>query len=286
MSLLTTSLTIRKQHFVKEVHRVAIFTTITSLVFWAFFAWSKTQPFAEVNPFAVDPYDAIGSFAFQTAVALSIVSLARSFQQRNNMNSLHRLPFILRGIGIALCATVITIAGDGIAVAKQYALVTSSMVGVYLLIGLGVVAFFTLLDGILFIKGVLHMYRLPEISAASSSLGEALRDVYLMVLSPVSRIFPHIKLVDQWLKNKAAGFAWISPSIHPWRFVLGVGIVLGLLIPVAEFLKEGPPDHLQLALLVMAIFLLGELGATLLGFLMFGGFLGLRPPLLMKNSAR
>src|SRR5258708_233583 len=286
MSRHSTSLTMRKQHVVKEVHLVAIFSTITSLVFWAFFAWSKTQPFAGVNPFAVDPYDAICSFAFQIAVALSVLSLARSFQQRNNTHSLHRLPFILRGIGITLLFMVITILGDGIAVAKQYVQVTSSMPGVSLLIGLGVVALFTLVAGILFIKGILHAHRLHETSTVSSSLGEAFHDLYLMVLSPVARTFPQMKQVDRWLKHKAAGFAWISPSTHPWRCVLGVGIALGLLIPVAEFLKEGPPSHLQLALLVIAIFLLGELGATLLGFLLFGGFLGLRPPLLNQNSAR
>jgi hypothetical protein len=56
MSLLNTSLTLRKQRVVKEVHLVAIFTTITSLVFWAFFAWSKTPPFAGVIPFAVDSF--------------------------------------------------------------------------------------------------------------------------------------------------------------------------------------------------------------------------------------
>ncbi len=193
---------------------------------------------------------------------------------------------MLRGIGIALCVTGITIVGDGIAKATQYALVASSIQGAYLLIGLGVVALFTFLDGILFIKGVLHAHRLPETSTASSSLGEALCDVYLMVLSPVSRIFPQIKHVDQWLKNKAAGVAWISSSSHPWRCVVGVGMVLGLLIPVVESLKEGLPARIQLALLVTAIFILGELGATLLGFLLFGGFLGLRPPLLKKNSAR
>lgn len=105
-----------------------------------------------------------------------------------------------------------------------------------------------------------------------------------MVLTPVLRIFPQIKSIDLWLKKKAERFAWLSPSTHPWRFVICFGIALGLLIPVAEFLKEGSPEHYQIALLVIAIFILGELGATLLGFLMFGGFLGLRPPLLRKKS--
>lgn len=171
MSLVNTTLTMRKQHVIKEIHRLAVFTTLTSLVFWVFFSWSKTQPIAEVNPFAVDPYDAIGSFAFQLAIVLSILSLARSFQQRKNTNSLHRLSFILRGIGIALFAIVITIAGDGIALAQQSTLVLSSMVGVYLLIGLGVVALFAIIDGILYIRGILHAHRLQETNEESSSLG-------------------------------------------------------------------------------------------------------------------
>jgi len=74
---------------------------------------------AEIKPFAVDPYDAIGTFAFQIAVELNIVSFAHSFQPRNNTNSLHSLPFILCGFGLAICFTVITILRDGIVVAKQ-----------------------------------------------------------------------------------------------------------------------------------------------------------------------
>jgi hypothetical protein len=283
MSLLNKPLTISKHNVVKEAHLLAIFTTITSLVFWAFFAWSKTQQFAGVNPFAIDPYDAIGSFAFQIAVALSILSLARSFQQRNNTNSLQRLPFILRGIGVALSVTVITILGDCMAVAKQYAMVTSSIFGLYLLIGLGVVALFTLIDGLLFIKGLKHAHSLHETGTVSSSLGEVLQDVYVMVLSPLAKIFPNVEHAGQWLKKKVKAFEWISPYTHPWRFVLCVGIVLGSLISVAEFLKEGPPSHIQVAFLVMAIFIIGEVGATLLSFLMFGAFLGLRRPLFKKN---
>jgi len=284
MSQVNTTSAMKTQHVVKEIHFLAIFTTITSFVFWAFFAWSKNQSISELNPFAVDPYDAIGSFAFQLAIALSILSLARSFQQIKDANSLHRLPFILRGIGIALFAIFITIVGDGIAVAQQAALVFSSTAGGYLMFGLGVVAFFAIIDGFLYIRVILHVHHIPETSDASSSLGEALNDLYLMILSPVLRIFPQIKSFDRWLRNKAGRFAWLSPSVHPWRFVMSIGIVLGLLFPVAEFFKEGPPDHLQIAFLVIAIFLLGEMGAILLGFLIFGGFLGLRPPLFWKNS--
>lgn len=280
-------MTMSKHTLVKEVHLLAIFTTITSLVFWAFFTWSKTEQFAAVNPFAIDPYDAIGSFAFQIAVAISLLTLARSFQQRNTTISLHRLPFILRGMGIALVVTVITILGDGIAVATQSSLVTSSASGRELLIGLGVLTLFTISDGvgfILFLTGRRRSLSLYTTSKGTSSLGEALHDVYLMVLHPLAKMFPPVEKVDQWVKNHAKGFAWISPYTHPWRFMLGVGIVLGLLINAADFLKEGLPPHIQVALIVMTIFILGELGATLLSFLLFGGFLGLRPPLFKNNK--
>jgi hypothetical protein len=201
MSQLNKPVTTSKQNKVKEIHLLAIFTTITSLVFWAFFSWSKTDQFAAVNPFAYDPYDAIGSFAFQIAVAISILSLARSFQQRKNLNSLQRSPYIMRGIGIALFVTVITILGDSIAVTRQYSMVSSSIFGMYLLIGLGALTLLTLINGVLFIKELRLSPGLHATGNISSSLGEALHDVYLMVLSPLSKIFPKVENIDQWLQK-------------------------------------------------------------------------------------
>ena len=47
--------------------------------------------------------------------------------------------------------------------------------------------------------------------------------------------------------------------------------------------QEGLPPSLKAGLLVAGIFISAELGATLLGFALFGGYLGLRPPFGKNN---
>jgi hypothetical protein len=48
-------------------------------------------------------------------------------------------------------------------------------------------------------------------------------------------------------------------------------------------LQEGLPPSLAIGLLVTGIFFFGELFATVIGFAVFGSFLGLRPPLKNRH---
>jgi hypothetical protein len=69
---------------------------------------------------------------------------------------------------------------------------------------------------------------------------------------------------------------WLNPRTHPWRFA---GF-LGLLVGVGSFLAqmcEGLPPSLEIGLLLGEIFTSVELSATLVGFTILGGYLGLRP---------
>jgi nicotinamide riboside transporter PnuC len=79
-----------------------------------------------------------------------------------------------------------------------------------------------------------------------------------------------------------ARLPWLNPRLHPWRFTAAIGLLVGVLLVIAK-MQEGLPPNIAIGLLVAGIFISVELGSTLMGFAIFGGYLGLRPPLLKKN---
>ena len=69
---------------------------------------------------------------------------------------------------------------------------------------------------------------------------------------------------------------WINPRTFPWRFAALVGVSLGVFLVLLQF-REGMPPAPETAIAISAIFVAVELAATLAGFALLGGFLGLRP---------
>ena len=62
-----------------KINSVIVF--VLAAVFAVYFDITKHNLYiSPVNPFADDPYDAIGSFAFQAAVFFGFLSLFRSFR--------------------------------------------------------------------------------------------------------------------------------------------------------------------------------------------------------------
>jgi len=84
------------------------------------------------------------------------------------------------------------------------------------------------------------------------------------------------------LKIYAALLLYIDSAIRQDRLGTAdeswhaLGLVLGFLLVLAQ-LQEGPPPSLAAVLLIMVILISVELAATLLGFALLGGYLGLRP---------
>ena len=76
---------------------------------------------------------------------------------------------------------------------------------------------------------------------------------------------------------------WIGPRAHPWRFCASVGLALGIALAAVHGLEEGPAFNLPLSVLAGIIFIVVEVAAVLTGFLLLGGFLGLRPPLKVQR---
>ena len=100
---------------VQRLHRVTTFVLLLVGVFGVFFQVNKAGPFRNLNPFAQDPYDAIGSFGVQAALVGGVLSIARSVRMRNDPSQSRKVRLVLRGDVIVLAAVGIPLLADATA---------------------------------------------------------------------------------------------------------------------------------------------------------------------------
>jgi hypothetical protein len=123
----------------RQLKRDALHMLVLALVFAAFFQLSKHVPaWAQVNPFAEDPYDAIGSFAIQLAIFLAGLSCVRAFRTRDTDASGAEQALVARGNLLCAGAVLLTFGGDAIALARHSGIWIHSTAGQSLCAVLGV----------------------------------------------------------------------------------------------------------------------------------------------------
>lgn len=263
---------------IRRVHRVTVLITLTGLIFYPFFQINKGGPFRDINPFGDDPYDAIGSFAFQAALLIGILTYSRALRLKGDPEQVLKVRLILRGNGLVLFAIGITLMAD--AVAEILHPLPSSYWGNVLLFELG--AMFLLTAICIIALAVVFRCLQPAAPPRDLTPADGIDDLWTLVRSPVSlfgKALPD-KFVE-WVKrfNSDRLFArapWLNPRTHPWRFACALGLLVGVGLTLAQ-LQEGPPPSLMIGLLLAGIFISVEFLATLAGFAIFGGYLGLRP---------
>jgi magnesium-transporting ATPase (P-type) len=272
----------------------ALLAFVASVFFWAFFQMSKLPDFAAVNPFADDPVDAIGSMAVQVALAVSLLTLARAAQVAHTP---YKSRLIVHGNVVALLAIVITLAADTLTVLRQ-STPGNSLWSQLLLIGLGMVATITCAAILMTLCAVQNGKAEPTAQRQAidevSALGEALGDIWALarlILAWFSHHLPWLSRPLRWvdqLGNRlfewVMSWRWIGPRVHPWRFCAGVALTVGVALAAVHNLEEGPSFNLATTILTWTIFIVVEVTAVLAGFLLVGGFLGLRPPLSGRCS--
>ena len=268
---------------VKRIHYVTALILLTAIIFYLFFQVNKRSPFVEANPFAVDPYDAVGSIVIQVALLISILGYARVLRLRDDP-TLVKQRLILHGNILVLAVIFITLCSDALAEFVQP--VPLSLWRNILIIELGGMFLLTLICGL----ALWLVFRGLSTSPPPTNLtpADAIDDLWSLVRVPVVRggaIFPPSMVA--WVRrfNSDLLFSrleWLDPRRYPWCFTGAVGLLVGVLLVLAQ-LQEGLPPSLGIGLLVMAIFIYVELVVTLLGFASFGGYLGLRPT-FKKNS--
>jgi len=265
---------------------------ITSIMFWLSFQLSKISAISNINPFAEDPYDAVPSLAFQIAVAIGLLSLARLVSIKDENGLRQRAPFILRGILLVELAVLITLVTDFIAIAQAWPLTISTPM-MFLLGGLSLLTALFIITSILLAKAWTAFKNLP-IELSQNALGETIRDCWTWVtviavwfvahlpfLKPIwNRIDSLVhKIANTW--NQRLPFA--NPSIHPWQFAMTFSVIAGIIIMsvimISETIWEGSFASPMIAVLIAGIAFSLEISAILLTFLFFGSYLGLRPKL-------
>lgn len=105
----------------KQLRRDALHMLILAFVFLVFFGGAKhTSAWAQMNPFADDPYDAIGSFAIQLAVLLALLSCIRAYRARKYVANAAEQGVIARGNLLCAGGILLTFMADGIAMARHW----------------------------------------------------------------------------------------------------------------------------------------------------------------------
>lgn len=100
--------------------RNAVLILALAVVFYFFFMFTKHDPaVSAVNPFAEDPFDAVGSFGIQAAAFLALLSLVSSFWRFQAFPSGQREMFEVRTQLAAILAVLVTVAGDLVGMARS-----------------------------------------------------------------------------------------------------------------------------------------------------------------------
>jgi hypothetical protein len=93
---------------------------LLATLFLLFFDRAKHDPaFAAVNPFAVDPYDAVGSFGVQLSIACALIAVIRAIRTDLQTDSLYnRFTYTLRAMGVTQLGIIVTVLADLAAVVR------------------------------------------------------------------------------------------------------------------------------------------------------------------------
>ena len=144
-----------------------------ALVFWLFFQSSKQIPFlSAVNPFADDPFDAVGSFAIQAAGVLALLSVVRAF---GFLSAGDEGRLLARTQLAAVLAVGITIASDAIGLLRHPATWSAKPGGLTLVALLAALACLTAAVGVACVLAARrHTSRPPFAATAATCVVAAL----------------------------------------------------------------------------------------------------------------
>jgi hypothetical protein len=273
------------------------------VLFFAFFNVSKHLPaLARVNPFAEDPFDAIGSFGVQAAALLTLLGLARAFRPYGG----GCLPeeegaLVARTQMLAVLAAAVTLAGDLVAMARYGSLWIGSAGGY---------ALAALLGGLL-VLALLAAARVYQSAREMSTEGVPRRWQGAMVISLAAALVLAL-YPDSWrqstpgaLLTVVVGAALLFALMRAWgsslvpypaqvkreeattlpawlrqhglalAAVVVAGILLGLTLVLAESTEGGGWPGMARLTLVAAVYVGLETAGLLLGYVFLRKPLGL-----------
>lgn len=125
----------------KQMKIGAFLTFGLAVIFMGFFQNSKHLAlFANVNPFAEDPYDAVGSFGVQVALLTALLALLRAFRPSlPNQTSENQQQLFLRATSLCCVSIAITLVADIIALFRHIPMWINESAGVLLAAWVGAI---------------------------------------------------------------------------------------------------------------------------------------------------
>jgi hypothetical protein len=265
----------------RKVYRLTAWIACTGLVFCLFFQIDKSGPFRDINPFGNDPYDAVGSFAVQGVFLLATLTYARAVRLGDDPSQVAKTVLIYRGNFLVLGTMLVALISDGVAVLLQPQpqsvwgrVIQAELACMCVMVLAGIIAVW-----------VSYQRIKPGPPPRDLTPADGIDDLWVLVRIPVTKAGGFLPVVVvNWVTAFSSDrlfkrTAWINPHLHAWRFACFLGLLVGLGLFLVQF-QEGLPPSFEIALLLIGIFIPAELCATLLGFALLGGFLGLRQPIL------
>jgi hypothetical protein len=281
---------------------------ILTAIFNLLFDRAKHIPgLASVNPFAEDPFDAVGSFGIQLGAACAMIAALRAFRTNLKTESLYnRYTYTLRAIGASMLAIIVTMLADLGALLRYPSLWQGTSGGNLLLgftsgllllasgfcaylIGLAnrrsvcsknplrtrqIVPFLILLCLLVIYPGSWRDGTAGGILTAAVGLTFLFVSVALLskAMFPCPDI-PERDLIDDLNLTKIPEV--LNPRKHEWTLVVIVALLLGILFASIEIFGEGLSRDAGRRLLVPLVFISMESAGVILGYALFRRFLGL-----------
>jgi hypothetical protein len=287
----------------------ACLTTAAAFALTAFFFAAKHQPgIASIAPFGQGPYDAVGSFGFQLALAAAALSLLRALRGYDGAGiPVAAAALILRGSVVALLAVFVTIQADAVGLLRHPRVWAHSPIGSTLAVGLVIVALATLAGAALLgsvlrrlatdarpswargvaaaAAGILLLAIYPEVWRRAGVMGAIgtvlfgmvalLGEVWALALAIAPETAaPADDLLDDLgalvgRRNAAPNRATRWLRGGPWRFAAVVAVMGGGTVALSQAIGEGLPGEADRAVLVVGVFTGLEAAAILLGGALF-----------------
>lgn len=321
----------------RKLKALALFVFGLSILFYFFFDFCKHTPsLGAANPFASDPYDAVGSFGIQLALLSALLTLIRTFRPFPQKEAAPgQILLTLRTGTVVLLSVTVTLAADAIGLARSIGAGGASPVAWALVALVTGMVLVTLAAGWIFVRAA----RRAEVPSARPTRGRAviisglaililaffplawrnsgvpgaifsalagMALLFLTVWAVATAIFPAaesnyedifadssaiFQAVFQrfgraagyltWM-GKLAAFpplrrllGWLNPRRHRWNLVILAGVAMGLLLVLVEAVAEGMSPNLGRALLVVGVYVSLESAGVVLGYLLFGKYLGI-----------
>ncbi len=141
-----------------------LLTVFLAIIFILFFDFTKHNPtLSAINPFADDPYDAIGTFGIQSALFLGVFSVVRTIRLAcNRQSSDTQKFFLLRAQMATVLAVFVTCMANTVAMIRHLSIWFGSVAGYELVALLGGLILSTLFVGFLIYRSQERSTQVPD----------------------------------------------------------------------------------------------------------------------------